>query len=173
MFYGPECEGGLVKRSRSAGILVAGVLFAAMLMLSGCVPANVPPDATESAEPVPVPTVTITPAPAARTADSPLEPIDAYALCKAQTIGHYEGDPGLVTFAEFGDAFVAVREDSAYFVYIEASDANREPDLVDVGASNCIVGGTIGTPVWTLFGSMVRVSDAELESMVNMPGETP
>ncbi|TFB74326.1 hypothetical protein E3O06_06960 [Cryobacterium glaciale] len=148
-------------------ILLAGALCA--LVLTGCVSTTAPPDATESA--APVPTITITPDPTARTADSPLEPIDAYALCKAQTIGFYPGDPGLVTFADFAGSFVAAREDGAYFVYVEASDGNRDPDLVDVGASNCIVGDTIGAPEWTLFGSMVRVSEAELEGMVNMPGE--
>ena len=150
-------------------MLLAGALCA--LVLTGCVSTTASPDATESAEPVPA--ITITPNPTARTADSPLELIDVYALCKAQTIGFYEGDPGLVTFADFAGSFVAVREDGAYFVYVEASDGNLEPDLVNVGASNCIVGGTIGAPEWTMFGNMVRVSQAELEGMVNLPGEVP
>ncbi|TFC27293.1 hypothetical protein E3O25_09220 [Cryobacterium sp. TMT1-3] len=153
-------------------ILLAGALSAAALLLTGCVPTTAPPDATESAEPVPVPTITVTPDPSARTADSPLEPIDAYALCKAQTIGFYVGDPGLVTFADFASSMVVLRDDGKHFVYVEASDGNREPALVDVGASNCIVGGVMGAPEWTLFGSMVRVREAELEGMVNMPGET-
>ncbi|TFD68555.1 hypothetical protein [Cryobacterium sp. Hb1] len=70
----------------------------------------------------------------------------------------------------FADSFVALREDG---VYVEASHGNREPDLVDVGASNCIVGGTAGNVEWTLFGSMVRVTEGELEGMVNMPDEAP
>ena len=149
---------------------MTGMLCAAALVLTGCVTTTTP-EATGSA--APVPTITITPTPVTRTGDSPLEPIDAYALCKAQTMGFYDGDPALVTFAGFADSVVALREDGAYFVYVEASDGNREPELVNVGTSTCIVAGTLGNPVWTLFGSRVRVSDAELKGMINMPGESP
>ncbi|TFD68556.1 hypothetical protein [Cryobacterium sp. Hb1] len=72
-----------MNRSRSTGKILAGALCAVSLGLAGCVSTPATPNATESAEPVPVPTITPVPVPAARTADSPLASVDAYALCRA------------------------------------------------------------------------------------------
>ena len=121
----------------------------------------------------PVPTVTVTqrvtePAPesapeptlVARSAADPLEAIDAYALCKAQTIGYHNlGDPTAVVFEEFADARVVKRDDGDWYVAIESDDPNRSDQSVFAGtesASECIVGGSIGAPVWQTFGERTR-----------------
>lgn len=139
-----------------AGLALLGVGLA--LAFAGCVPSGpVAPSSAPPAETTPASPASSPPAtPAARNADSPLEPIDAYALCRAQTTGYYEGDFGLVDFAPFVDATVLERTDGLWFVYIEVDDGNREPALVESAGSQCIVGGTIGEPQWEMFGAISR-----------------
>lgn len=133
-----------------------------LLVLSGC--------ATEL-EVAPVPTVTVTattsPAPtppaAARTADAPLEAIDAYALCKSQTSATPEGDFALLSWAAFAEAQVVRRDDGDWFVRIDMTDQNRTDVPYDNGAVVCIVGGTIGSPSWSLFGNATRESADQMD----------
>ncbi|WP_430647480.1 hypothetical protein [Agromyces sp. GXS1127] len=158
------------RRRRGLGIapsiVVSVVLVAA---LAGCTPGgpvapatSEPPSAT-TPSPTPAPTASEMPPasdePLAADADRPLEAIDAYALCRAQTYAYYPGDFALLDYAPFTDATVLLRDDGLWFVYIEVDDGNRPADLVDSGASNCIVGGTIGEPQWELFGVVSRGQD--------------
>lgn len=146
--------------------LAIGAVFA----LAGCTPTEPTPSPSPApAETTPAPSAVPTAPPATRDASSPLESIDAYALCRAQTTGYYPGDFALVDFAPFDEATVLQRDDGLWFAYIEVSDGNREPALVDVGASNCIVGGTIGEPEWKRFGSMTRDGAAEIIAGYNDP----
>jgi hypothetical protein len=162
----------MVKRFASVSALsLAAVLT---LALAGCVPMTPvdPPEtspAVTSSPPTATPTAPPTTEPSARTSSSTLEAIDAYALCKAQTTGHYPGDFALVEFAPFESATVLLRDDGLWFVYIEVHDENREPSLVDVAASHCVVGGTIGTPNWQTFGSMTREHSQEFIDGYNNP----
>ncbi|GAA1061782.1 hypothetical protein [Agromyces bracchium] len=152
------------RRLGSAGPILAAAAIAA---LAGCAPGG--PVAPATSEPPAATTASPTPTasemppasdePIAADADRPLEPIDAYALCRAQTYAYYPGDFALVEYAPFADATVLLRDDGFWFVYIEVDDGNRTPDLVDSGASNCIVGGTIGEPQWELFGVVTRGQD--------------
>lgn len=152
---------------RSAASVALTVLaLAAAGLLAGCAPAGpVAPAASEPAATTgaPEPTETAMPPasdePIEADADRPLEAIDAYALCRAQTYAYYPGDFALLEYAPFADATVLMRDDGLWFVYIEVDDGNRPADLVDSGASNCILGGTIGEPQWELFGVVTRGQD--------------
>ncbi|KRE22903.1 hypothetical protein [Agromyces sp. Soil535] len=142
----------------------------AALALAGCTPTPAPtlaPETTPAAPAAPSATPSSPPGTAtnARGATTPIEAVDAYALCKAQTMVYYPGDFAKVQFASFESSPVLLRDDGRWFVYIEAHDENREPSLVDASASNCIVGGTIGAPDWLTFGVMSR--DVATEVIAN------
>ena len=151
-------------------VRTAAAAAAVAVMLVGCSPSP-SPSPTDTAIPSTSPTATASaPATAApRDATAALEAIDAYALCRAQTTGYYEGDFAKVHFAPFADATVLLRDDGLWFAYIEVDDENREPALVEVAASHCAVGGTIGEPEWALFGTMTRDGAADLIANFNGP----
>ena len=52
---------------------------------------------------------------------------------------------------------------------MDVDDLTREPELVDSGGSECIVGGTIGEPEWELFGSVSREYADESIADYNRP----
>ncbi|POH62796.1 hypothetical protein C3B59_11325 [Cryobacterium zongtaii] len=100
---------------------------------------------------------------AARGADTPLEPIDAFALCKAQTLS--QASPASlsgISWAPFENAVTLVRDDGAIGIYIEATNENRAEgsDGRDI-ALFCRVGGTIGEPDWLGFGVGSRETDRD------------
>src|SRR5215207_5760468 len=157
-----------------ATIAASALLLAASIALTGCVGSDpLPsPSVDVSAPPTTPPASSGPPAtasPPARDAASQLEAVDAYALCKAQTTGYYPPDFGVVEFAPFADAFVMLRDDGRWFVNIEVDDGNREAALVEVAASECIVGGTIGDPDWQQFGSTTRETAEQLELRFDNP----
>jgi hypothetical protein len=162
-------------RLKPAHALLAGAI-ALTGLLTGCAPGDDADPTATPAETTPAAPVETTPAvsetppatPGARGADSPLEPIDAYALCRAQT-GRFYDDPGRTEFAPFEDATVLLRDDGDWFVYMDVEDLTREPELVDAGGSECIVGGTIGEPEWELFGSVSREYADESIADYNRP----
>ncbi|GAA1058475.1 hypothetical protein GCM10017608_26100 [Agromyces luteolus] len=156
------------RRGRGRRVTAGPIMAAAVVLaLAGCAPGGpVAPATTEppaATTPAPSPTASEMPpasdAPISADADRPLEAIDAYALCRAQTYAYYPGDFALLDHAPFPDATVLLRDDGLWFVYIEVDDGNRPADLVDSSASNCIVGGTIGEPRWELFGVVARGRD--------------
>jgi hypothetical protein len=164
----------MTRRRVAIPTAAAAIFLAASIALTGCTvgsPASPSPDAASSAPATTPPASSAPPtaAPEGRDATAPLEAIDAYALCKAQTTGYYPGDFALVEFAPFADAFVRLRDDGRWFVNIEVDDGNREASLVEVAASECIVGGTIGEPEWQLFGSTTRETAEQLELRFNNP----
>ena len=69
----------------------------------------------------------------------------------------------------FDAASVLLRDDQSWFVWIDVDDENREPELVDVGASNCVVGGTLGEPEWWTFGTVSRDASADHIAHYNDP----
>ncbi|BDZ55291.1 hypothetical protein [Agromyces marinus] len=150
--------------SRAASVALVSTAVAIAALLTGCAPGGPlnPPASEAPATTTPAPASPTSEAPAASDepaptgADRPLDALDAYALCRAQTTGFYAGDFALVEYAPYSDASVLLRDDGLWFVYIEVEDGNRSADLVDVAASNCIVGGTVAEPRWELFGVVTR-----------------
>ncbi|MEI5585094.1 MULTISPECIES: hypothetical protein [unclassified Agromyces] len=157
--------------------LVAGAIALAGL-LAGCAPGDPDPTASPSAPPTttaPVETTAPPPesappteSPSAGGTDRPIEAIDAYSLCRAQTSGYY-GDPGRTVFAPFEEATVLLRDDGDWYVYMEVDDPSREPALVESAGSECIVGGTVAEPVWQLFGTIAREYADESIADYNRP----
>ncbi|MFC9918290.1 hypothetical protein [Agromyces binzhouensis] len=149
-------------RSRTGTALLGAIALTALL--AGCTATGTPSPSEAPPATTPVPTASDMPpasdGPGAAVADRPLEAIDAYALCRAQTYAFYPGDFALLEYAPFDEASVLLRGDGLWFVYIEVDDGNRSADLVESGASNCIVGGTIGEPQWEVFGVVTRGDDA-------------
>jgi hypothetical protein len=154
-------------KPRHAASVTVAVALATGGLLAGCAPggpvappASEPPAATtESPSPSASEMPPASDEPIAADADRPLQAIDAYALCRAQTYAYYPGDFALLEYAPFADASVLLRDDGLWFVYIEVDDGNRPAELVDTGASNCILGGTVAEPQWELFGVVTRGQD--------------
>lgn len=162
------------KQRRVIAICGAAVLLSfSSLSLSACTPTPPAPSEqpTSEAPSTTPPTTPAAEAPAAsdRGPGSPIEAIDAYALCKAQTTGYYGGDFAKVHFAPFDAASVLQRDDQNWFVWIDVTDENREPELVDAAASNCIVGGSLGEPAWWTFGTVSNDGAEELIAHYNDP----
>jgi len=144
------------------------VLLSLVLILgtAGCT-------AQESASPAPTVTVTVaaTPSPSpseapaaeSRTASSPLEAIDAYALCKAQTmINHPTAEVGrTLVYASFEDSVVVAGPDGRWFAQIPTIDQSR--DVVADSYTECVVGGTIGDPEWVVYGEGSEASEPYFE----------
>jgi hypothetical protein len=161
----------------SAVTLVAGAI-ALTALLAGCAPGE--PDATASPSPVPTtsePAETTAPptesspptgTPSAGDTDRPIEAIDAYSLCRAQTSGYY-GDPGTTVFAPFEEATVLLRDDGDWYVYMEVDDPSRGSELAESAGSECIVGGTIAEPAWQVFGTIAREYADESIADYNRP----
>ncbi|GAA2035599.1 hypothetical protein GCM10009819_20110 [Agromyces tropicus] len=155
---------GTGRPVRTGAVFLAAASLAAVL--AGCAPGgdratpetSVPPATTPVPQPETSPTAMppASDAPVAPDADHPLTALDAYALCRAQTFAYYPGDFALLEYAPFADATVLQRTDGLWFAYIEVDDGNRPADQVDVGASNCIVGGTLAEPSWERFGVVSR-----------------
>ncbi|MGR2752786.1 hypothetical protein [Agromyces arachidis] len=159
----------------------AALLTVVAALLSGCAAEEPGPTAGPTAGPsatTPSPTPSAAPEttapateepPAARGPGAPLEAVDAYALCRAQTLMYHPGDPTRVEYAPFEEATVLLRDDGDWFVYMDVDDGNREPELVEVGGVECIVGGTIGEPDWQRFGAITRDIADEAIANYNEP----
>jgi hypothetical protein len=137
----------------------------ASLALMGCTPfapaaqqsdGTEAPKGTASLEPTSSPS-------AARGPDTGLEAIDAYALCKAQTLAIIAPDElSGISWAPYESTTWLLREDGAIGVYIEAINENNAQGSEgrDV-ALTCKVGGTLGEPDWLDFGVGTREVDQE------------
>lgn len=105
----------------------------------------------------------VEPSAAARGADTNLEAIDAYALCKAQTLAIIAPDElSGISWAPFESTTWLPREDGAIGIYIEATNENNAEGSEgrDV-ALTCKVGGTLGEPHWLDFGVGSRKADRD------------
>ena len=129
----------------------------ASLALMGCttsVPATPQTEAGETSTSTAPLSPASTPPVAERGADASLEAIDAYALCKAQTLAIIAPDElSGITWAPFESTTWLLREDGAIGIYIEATNENSTQGTAgrDVALS-CKVGGTLGEPDWLDFG---------------------
>jgi hypothetical protein len=113
------------------GALIAGVV-AASFVLAGCASSPPLPAPTVTIAASPAPTVTATPAPV--TADSPLQPIDAWAICASFMIGLPQ------KLNSFGPDTVSQK--NGVFTVITVGNGGS------AGAS-CTITGTLGKPTVT------------------------
>jgi hypothetical protein len=113
------------------GLLIAGVV-AASVVLGGCASTAPLPAPTVTLAASPAPTVTATPAPV--TADSPLQPIDAWAICASFMIGLPQ------KLNSFGPD--TVTEKNGVFTVITVGNG-------DAAGAGCTLTGTLGKPVVT------------------------
>jgi len=132
------------------------------MALAGCaspVPASQQPVSNEP----PASIAPSDPAATPRGAESGTEAIDAYALCKAQTLAIIApAELAGIFWAPFEDATWLLREDGAIGIYIEATNENKAQggEGREV-ALQCKVGGTLGEPVWLDFGVGSREADRD------------
>ncbi|TFC93366.1 MULTISPECIES: hypothetical protein [Cryobacterium] len=147
-------------------VLLPALVVLASMALAGCAsgtraaqqPASDGPSATAAPE-----ESASAPSVAPRGADTGLESIDAYALCKAQTLAIIAPDAlSGISWAPFEDATWLPRGDGAIGIYIEATDETsaQGSDGRDV-ALTCKVGGTMGEPDWLDFGVGTREADRD------------
>lgn len=150
-----------------------GTLFLAAavttVIISGCTttadgePSPAKPTASSSTPtetPVAAP-ATPTPSPTAESTPEshptdPLDLVEVYALCKAQTVG-YVSKSYNASWVPFEEAITAVRDDGVIGVYIETIDIETGNEM----ASVCQVGGTLGSPEWASYGVQTRNTDRD------------
>lgn len=147
----------------SAGI----VAISLVLVLAGCAPKAVEPSPdsstpastskpTKTATPTPKPTPTQTVAAPAPAPSGELTPETAYQACVAKAIELAKSTPDQYVNVPFADSEVVLRTDGNYWVYSELSDYRASPELVDAGATHCVLGGTIADPFYYEVGQIVR-----------------
>ena len=135
------------------------------LAVVGCTPAT-PVDQSGSAD-APAAQASSEPSPAAsapeRGAGAAIEAIDAYALCKAQTLAIIAPDElSGISWAPFDSATWLIRDDDAIGIYIEATNENQADGSEGREvALTCKVGGTMGEPDWLGFGVGSRQTDRD------------
>lgn len=104
------------------------------------------------ATPSPMPVATEDPESETRGDDSPLQAIDAYELCIAQTRDSFTR-PDDVQFVTFDQSQVWDMQNGYWNATIDV--VSSDPADAAVPSVACIVGGTIGAPVWHSFGGGV------------------
>jgi hypothetical protein len=141
----------VLKGVAKVACCVAG--FAVVVALAGCT----------AHTNVPRPTATATGSATTRalTADTPLDKGDAYLACTnwvlGNALGHDTSDP---RFVDFAHAYIVKRTDGLFNVYVEYTDANPKVTM-HLGAAQCILGGTIGSPDYGAWGSIARLPVAQ------------
>jgi hypothetical protein len=111
-------------------VVVATAVIAASLSLGGCAAATPAPAPTVTLAPAPAPTITASPL--AVTPETPLEPIDAWAIC----VSFMSGDSQ--TLNSFGPD--TVTENNGVFTVITVGTG-------DAAGAECTIRGTLGKPV--------------------------
>jgi len=142
-------------------------IFAALAALSVSACTALPTGSSNP--PSPAPTVTVTAAPEARSADSPLEAVDGYALCRAVNATTFGGDASDMVWNGFDDSFVEPI-DERWRVYIETTSFPNADGVPFEGAAFCEVGGTIGNVEWNIFGGSERFDPTD-ETAWNLEGD--
>jgi hypothetical protein len=144
--------------------LGASVLLSLVLILgtAGCTTqdsASPAPTVTVTGAAAPSPSPSEVPAAEPRTAVSPLEAVDAYALCKAQTmINHPTAEVAkTLVYASFEDSVVVAGPQGRWFAQIPTVDQSR--NVVAHSYTECVVGGTIGDPEWVVYGEGTEASE--------------
>ena len=141
----------MLKRSVTVAGYVAGV--AVVVALAGCT--------AQTNVPGPTATATGSATTRALTADTPFDRGDAYLACTNWVLGnalaHDTSDPHFVDFAH---AYIVKRTDGLFYVYVEYTDANPKA-AVHLGAAQCILGGTLGSPDYGGWGSIARLPVAK------------
>jgi hypothetical protein len=163
-----------MPRLRAAAAASALLVIAA---LAACSPVGPDADADPpAADPTPTVTVTAEPAPAEpieRTADTPIDLLDAYALCRAYTWTYFETETGLdlnlIDYASFADSQVVERTDGLVYVYIEVENGNTTSEAQREVAANCILGGTIGEPEIVTIGAQTREPASQRDPNAPLP----
>jgi hypothetical protein len=163
-------------------VILTAVAVASLLALTGCgLLPSAPPSASPSASsPAPEPSASPSeePAePAERTASTPFDEWDAYLACRQLTPPYFYSESGgdfyEVEYESFDDSFIHLRDDDLFFVYSEVENGNVDPSLASAAAANCVVGGTLGTPLYAQFGATVRLTDAEIDAAKDAPLDAP
>ena len=142
----------MLKRAANVARYVAG--FAVVFALAGCT----------AQTNVPRPTATVTGSAATRelTADTPFDKWDAYLACTNWVSGNAlaRGDTSDPRFVDFAHAYIVKRTDGLFYVYVEYTDDNPKAAM-HLGAAECILGGTHGSPDYQLTGSTARLPVAQ------------
>lgn len=161
--------------------ILTTLAVAAVFALAGCgLLPSAPPSASPSASPTPEPSASpsLEPVePIERTASTPFDEWDAYLACRQLTPPFFYSESGgdfyQVEYASFANSFIHLRSDDLYFVYSEVENGNVDPSLASAAAANCVIGGTLGTPLYAQFGATVRLTDAEIDAAKDAPLDSP
>ena len=149
-----DCAGEVVTMLRwpaHVALCVAG--FAAVVALAGC---------SASTNVARLTATTTHSAPTrALTADTPFDKWDAYLACtnwvEAYGLGRGTSAPDFVGFAH---EYIVKRTDGLFYVYVEYPDDNPKAAM-HLGAAQCILGDTFGSPDEGTLGLTARLPVAQ------------
>src|SRR3990170_90106 len=148
-------------------------VFAGILaLLSGCagtnwspIPERPEPSASPSATPEPSPSPSEPVEPVERTAETPLESLDAYLACRSASPTFIGDDLSTMTWQSYEDSYVQ-EVDRIWRVYIEVVDTPKDGSRERELAGNCMITGTVGEPEFLLISGSTRfdpLDDSEWE----------
>lgn len=124
-------------------------VVAVTLTLAGC--------STPSELPGPRPTVAVAGTQPPRSADTPFDKWDAYLACRNLSLPFVDPDDAeAAKFGTFAHSYLVKRRDGLFYVYIEYVDTNYT-GASHLGAAVCILGGTLGSPIYVSDGASDRI----------------
>ena len=137
-----------MERSGEKALRVFAVV-AVTLMLAGC--------SAPSKLPGPKPIVAVAATPPARSADTSFDKWDAYLACRNLSLPFVDPDNAQAAkFATFAHSYLVKRKDGLFYVYIEYVDTSYT-GASHLGAAVCILGGTLGSPIYVSYGASDRI----------------
>ena len=142
--------------------LLASTAVLAVLVLAGCTApgAETGPESASTRAPLSSPPATVlTPSPmpeptedpdsSTRSPDSAIQAVDAYDLCKKQTLDSF-ASPDDAEWVSFDQSQVWDMQNGYWNATIDLTSTG--PGDESISSVTCIVGGTIGAPVWNSYG---------------------
>jgi hypothetical protein len=125
------------------------------------------PAATPSPTPTPVPPEYVVepgdPTPEDAEPSGELTAESVYELCTGAVREGLEAEGRSFDPVPFAEAEVVARDDGRFYVWAEFSDSTREPELQNIGAAHCIIGGTVDSPEWIVIGQAHRDYRAQFD----------
>lgn len=94
--------------------------------------------------------------PPAPTATGPLDLVTAYGLCVDAVGDGVRENGGEFDVVPYEEAEVVDRADGRIYVWAEYTDPTKAPEMSNVGAAHCIIGGSADAPEWIAFSQAHR-----------------
>lgn len=137
-------------------VAISSGIGALTLALCGCAASSPMTSPSPSEPPIDAGTPSASP-PATRSADSPLDALDAYLACRVGSWNYAADEPTELSWQPFAGSYV-VSVDGVWRVYSEYVRTPKDGSAPHEGAAMCKFGGTIGEPTILRVGAFERTS---------------